>query len=114
VSSVLDDARAIREAIVGIGFDIYEPLTERPEVVYSRRARGAISSRAGRVDLTIEHWPYEPLAPRAWELRQNLSIYDATYVALAELTDATLITLDRRIAGAPGPRCAIATPEGMA
>lgn len=36
MSSVLDDARAIREAIAEIGFDIYEPLTERPEVVYSR------------------------------------------------------------------------------
>jgi len=51
------------------------------------------------------------LAPRAWQLRQNLSIYDAGYVALAELTDATLVTLDRRISSAPGLRCTIATPD---
>lgn len=36
VSSILDDARVIREAIVELAFDIYEPLTEHPEVVYSR------------------------------------------------------------------------------
>jgi predicted nucleic acid-binding protein len=60
-------------------------------------------------DLAIEHWPYELLAPRAWRLRRSLSIYDAAYVALAELTGATLVTLDRRIGGAPGLRCAIAT-----
>jgi predicted nucleic acid-binding protein len=40
----------------------------------------------------------------------NLSIYDASYVALAELLEATLITLDPRLARAPGLRCAIATP----
>lgn len=54
--------------------------------------------------------PYELLAPRAWELRANLSIHDAAYVALAELADATLVTLDGRIGGAPGLRCTVATP----
>lgn len=70
----------------------------------------AAQAHADLLDLPIEHWPYEILAPRAWELRHNLSIYDASYVALAEMTDATLVTLDRRIKDAPGPRCAIATP----
>ena len=51
------------------------------------------------------------LERRACQLRQNLSIYDAGYVALAELTDATLVTLDRRISSAPGLRCTIATPD---
>lgn len=63
------------------------------------------------LDLAIEQWPYEAYAPRAWELRRNLSIYDASYVAVAELTETTLVTLDRRIARAPGVRCAIATPD---
>jgi predicted nucleic acid-binding protein len=63
------------------------------------------------LDLAIEQWPHETLAARAWELRRNLSIYDASYVALAELIDAKLVTLDRRIGRAPDPRCAIATPE---
>jgi predicted nucleic acid-binding protein len=70
----------------------------------------AAQSHADLLDLAIEHWPYEILAPLTWQLRQNLSIYDAGYVALAELTDASLVTLDRSIAGAPGLRRAIATP----
>ena len=63
------------------------------------------------VDLEIEYWPYELLLPRVWELRHNLSSYDASYVSLAELAQAPLITLDRRIARAPGVRCSVTTPE---
>jgi predicted nucleic acid-binding protein len=70
----------------------------------------AAQAHADLLDLAIEHWPYELLATRAWQLRQNLSIYDAAYVALAELTGATLVTLDRRIGRASGVRCSIATP----
>lgn len=70
----------------------------------------AAQAHADLLDLTVEQWPYEILAPRAWQLRKNLTIYDAAYVALAELTDATLVTLDRAISRAPGPRCRIATP----
>ena len=70
----------------------------------------ATQANADLLDLAIEHWSYEILAPRAWALRRNLSIYDASYVALAELTGATLVTLDRRIGGAPDLRCTIATP----
>jgi predicted nucleic acid-binding protein len=62
------------------------------------------------LDLTIEQWPYELLAARAWQLRHNLSIYDASYVALAELVGSPLVTLDKRIGGAPGVRCAVSTP----
>lgn len=70
----------------------------------------ATQAHADLLDLTIEEWPYEAIAPRAWELRRNLSVYDASYAALAELIDATLVTLDRRIGRAPGLRCAVATP----
>jgi predicted nucleic acid-binding protein len=62
------------------------------------------------LDLAIEQWPAEILAPRVWELRGNLSSYDAGYVALAEYTAATLVTLDRRLARAPGLRCTVAAP----
>lgn len=62
------------------------------------------------VALTIEYWPYELLLPRVWELRRNLSSYDASYVSLAELIQAPLVTLDRRIARAPGLRCTVTTP----
>lgn len=45
-----------------------------------------------------------PLLPRAWELRDSLTVYDAVYVALAEVLDATLVTTDARITRAPGLR----------
>src|SRR5207237_2100930 len=54
--------------------------------------------------------PSELLAPRAWTLRHTLSIYDASYVALAELLQTALVTLDRRIAGAPGLACSVLAP----
>jgi predicted nucleic acid-binding protein len=47
------------------------------------------------------------LLPRIWELKNNLSGYDATYVALAEALDCSLVTADRRIGAAPGPTCPI-------
>jgi predicted nucleic acid-binding protein len=51
-------------------------------------------------------WPairiaHQPLVDRAWSLRDNVSAYDAMYVALAERLDATLVTLDQRLATAP-------------
>jgi predicted nucleic acid-binding protein len=59
------------------------------------------------VDLSLELWPYAALAERAWELRGNLTIYDGSYVALAELLDTSVITLDTKLVNAPGPRCPI-------
>lgn len=57
--------------------------------------------------LPANRYPVLPFMQRAYELRANVSAYDATYVALAELLDCTLVTADRRLAAAPGPRCAI-------
>ena len=70
----------------------------------------AAQAHADLLDLPIDMWPYEILAPRTWQLRENLSAYDASYVALAEITDTMLATLDSRIARAPGLRCLIASP----
>jgi hypothetical protein len=42
-----------------------------------------------------------------WDLRHNLSAHDATYVALAEVLGCSLVTGDKRLAGAPGPTCSI-------
>ncbi len=59
-------------------------------------------------DLPAMRWPADPLLPRIWALRDNLSAYDATYVALAEALDATLVTADARLARAvPGETCRI-------
>ena len=52
--------------------------------------------------LPITRIPHAPLLNDAWRLRDNLSAYDAIYVALARATNLSLLTLDRRIAGAPG------------
>jgi predicted nucleic acid-binding protein len=63
--------------------------------------------------LEIDLFPFDPLAGRAWELRHNVTIYDAWYVALAEALSCPLLTLDRRLARAPGPICEIITPPDL-
>lgn len=70
-------------------------------------ARRADQALADLVALPLQRAPHAPLLARSWELRDNLTIYDAAYVTLAELWDATLLTGDRRLAAAPGPRCRI-------
>ena len=70
----------------------------------------AAQAHTDLLDLPIEHWPYELLAARAWQLRHSLSNYDASYVALAELTSTPLVTLDRRLAAAPDLHCPVRTP----
>jgi predicted nucleic acid-binding protein len=57
--------------------------------------------------LPVDRWHMSPLLPRMWELRENLTAYDAAYVALAELTGAVLVTGDERITALPGARCDI-------
>ena len=66
------------------------------------------------VGAQIATFPFPALATRTWELAPNLTTYDASYVALAELLEAPLITLDQRLARAPGVRCEIvAYAEGV-
>jgi predicted nucleic acid-binding protein len=57
------------------------------------------------VALPLGRAPHRPLLERCWELRDDLSVYDAAYVALAELLDAVLVTADTRLAHAAGLRC---------
>ena len=52
-------------------------------------------------------YPFEPFARRAWELRESVTVYDAWYVALAERLETELVTADKRLAQASGPRCPI-------
>jgi predicted nucleic acid-binding protein len=58
-------------------------------------------------ELPIRRAGHLDLLPRCWELRSNLSVYDAAYVSLAEALETTLVTSDARIKKAPGPRCNI-------
>lgn len=85
-------------------------IIRRHEIAGLVSADQAAQAHADLLDLAIEYWPYELLATRVWELRTNLSCYDASYVALAEVTGAPLVTLDRRIGRAPGVRCGVLTP----
>jgi predicted nucleic acid-binding protein len=57
--------------------------------------------------LPVTRLGHEVLQRRIWELRHNVTPYDAAYVALAELSDAPLITTDIRLARAPGLRCPV-------
>ena len=74
-------------------------------------ADAAALAHADLLALRIELFPYSPFAPRIWELRGNLTAYDAWYVAVAEALDARLATLDARLARANGPRCGFETPR---
>jgi predicted nucleic acid-binding protein len=57
--------------------------------------------------IDLERHSHEALLERAWDLRANVTTYDAVYVALAEALDATLLTCDRRLARAPGAKTRI-------
>lgn len=61
--------------------------------------------------LPLQLWPYTVLARRSWQLRSTLTVYDASYVALAERLGAPVVTLDTRLSRASGPRCPILLPS---
>lgn len=63
------------------------------------------------LSLELELLPFAPFAERIWELRANLTSYDAWYVAIAEAFECPLATLDRRLSHAAGPTCAFLAPQ---
>lgn len=69
------------------------------EELYESRAREAIDTLR---EFPLRRYPHEPLLGRIWALRENLTAYDAAYVALAEGLRSPLVTRDRRLAAAPG------------
>ncbi|MGP7998072.1 MAG: type II toxin-antitoxin system VapC family toxin [Streptosporangiaceae bacterium] len=76
----------------------------RAGLLDARRARLALEDLAA---LPARRAPHRPLLRRCWELRDNLTIYDAAYIALAEAMNTTLLTGDQKLAGVPGPQCPI-------
>ena len=70
----------------------------------------ATFAHADLLRLEIELFPFVPFAERVWELRGNLTSYDAWYVALAEALNCPLATLDRRLSRAGGPVCEVVFP----
>ncbi len=62
----------------------------------------AVDARTDLAELRLVRYPHEPLTDRIWELRDNLSAYDAAFVALAESLGAPLLTCDSALAGSGG------------
>jgi predicted nucleic acid-binding protein len=73
-------------------------------LIDSRRSQLALADLSA---IPLQRASHRPLLARCWELRDSLTIYDASYVALAEALNVLLLTGDRRLASAPGPRCQI-------
>lgn len=86
---------------------------ETVAVLRKRWLAGGLSDRRFSVavddlaDLDLDRYPTLPFMRRAWELRSSITAYDAAYVALAETLDCELVTADRRLQQAHGPRCAM-------
>ncbi len=74
------------------------------ETISARRGKLALEHLA---QLDVTRYGHQELLTRIWTLRQNLTAYDAAYVALAEVLDAPLLTLDARLAAAPGHQARI-------
>ena len=72
----------------------------------------AADARDDFADLAVARYDHVALADRTWELRHSLTAYDATFVALAELLDAPLVTCDARLARAPGHRATVELFQG--
>lgn len=77
---------------------------ERVGVLAGQRVEDALSDYSA---LRLERHAHEALLPRIWELRRNLTSYDASYVALAEALDAPLVTCDAALSRAPAHRARI-------
>ncbi len=81
---------------------------EVAQVVRRYVMSGLVTEERGRLALEslqaldLERHGHEALLPRVWDLRENLTAYDAVYVALAEALDAPLLTRDQRLANVPG------------
>lgn len=118
-NSVVVDASLLVDAVIGIDgcarrivrADLHAPVTIDAEVIQALRRRwmlgqlGDVEAMAAlasfRTRDIIRH-PVQPLTPRMWALRRNITAYDASYVALAESLDLPLLTRDRRLSRSSG------------
>jgi predicted nucleic acid-binding protein len=71
----------------------------RDKIMTAQRGQEALEDLEG---LPLNRYPHDFLIPRVWQLRANLTAYDAVYVALSEVLDAPLLTCDSGMASAPG------------
>ena len=120
VEFLLGGARgqALEEHLVRVGRPQAPALIDAEVVQAFRRlvAAGVMAEPRGRAatemlqELPVTRHPMTPLIPRLWELRGNLTAYDAAYVALAEALDCPLLTFDTGLAGAPGHGARVVVP----
>lgn len=110
------DAERIAERMFRDGERVHAPHlldVEVAQVIRRWRLRGDVTERLAAeafellAALPIKRYAHQPLIARVWSLRQNLTAYDATYIALAEALDASLVTRDARLAAAPGHRAVV-------
>jgi predicted nucleic acid-binding protein len=83
---------------------------ERAKIITTPEANGA---RYDLMDLDIELLSFEPFADRIWELRHNVTSYDAWYVAVAEALGLPLATLDRPLTRSRGVACKFLVPPAL-
>lgn len=110
-----DDGHAARRELRAEGELAAPDLIDVETVAVLRKrwlARTLSEERFGTAITDLQRWDFERvptlrLVRRAYELRANVTAYDATYVALAEALGCDLLTADKRLAGATGPRCRI-------
>jgi predicted nucleic acid-binding protein len=105
-----DPAPGLIERLAGDG-DLHAPHLIDVELLHALRRLNTLGelrderasdARADLRDLALVRYPHVFLSDRIWELRHNLSAYDAAYAALAEALDVTLVTCDKRMSEAPG------------
>ena len=110
------NAQAIEDRLFENGQTLHAPHLIDVEVAHAIRRyaiSGQIKGDRGRAAfailaaLPLNRYPHGFLLPRIWDLRNNLTAYDAVYIALAETLQVPLITRDRRLAGAAGHRARI-------
>ena len=123
-TSIVVDASLLVDAIIGVAacmrriidVDLHAPVTIDCEVLQSLRRRwmvGQLNDAEAQIAVaalqsrSIVRHPVQPLVPRMWAIRQNVTAYDAGYVALAESLDLPLLTRDARLARSSGHRARI-------
>lgn len=108
---------AAEQRLFGAGETVHAPHlldVEVAQVVRRYAATGQVEEERCRLALEdlaefpLRRYPHDVLVPRIWQLRNNLTAYDAVYVALAEALEAQLLTRDQRLAAAAGHHARIA------
>jgi predicted nucleic acid-binding protein len=111
-----DQRRGALGSRLAAGDALFAPAHVDAEVASALRAlarnnraveRAAPRALAHLAGFPLRRMPIAPLLERMWQLRSNVTVYDAAYIALAELLGCELVTCDAKLAAASGPRCTI-------